>query len=87
MATHMICVRIRPEAPTRAPLMMSTLLLSTKPVMAAARPESEFRKEMITGMSAPPMGITISTPRMRLMMVATRAPVIMLEGSVLKNPM
>ena len=69
MATHMIWVRIRPEAPTRAPLMISTLLLSTKPVMAAARPDRELRNEMMTGMSAPPMGMTNKTPSARLMAV------------------
>ena len=39
MATHMIRVRISPEAPTSAPETISTVLLMTKPVAAAASPE------------------------------------------------
>jgi hypothetical protein len=62
MASHMIFVRMMPDAPTSAPLMMSTLLPSTNPVMDAASPENEFSSEITTGMSAPPMGITNSTP-------------------------
>ena len=34
-----------------------------KPVTAAARPVQEFKTEMTTGMSAPPMGRTCKTPR------------------------
>ena len=51
-----------PDAPTSAPLTMSTSLLSTKPVIAAASPVNELSSEMITGMSAPPMGTTNNTP-------------------------
>ena len=54
MALHMICVRMKPDAPTREPEMIRTLLPSTNPVAAAARPEHEFSSAMITGMSAPP---------------------------------
>ena len=52
-----------PDAPTSAPLTMSTSLLSTNPVLAAASPVKELSSEMITGMSAPPIGTTKSTPR------------------------
>src|SRR5690606_17362268 len=62
MASHMIFVRMMPDAPTSAPLTMSTLLPSTNPVIAAAMPENEFSSEMTTGMSAPPIGMTNSTP-------------------------
>ena len=62
MALHMMLVRINPEAPTSAPLMINTLLDSTKPVMAAAKPEYEFSSEITTGISAPPMGITSMKP-------------------------
>ena len=51
-----------PDAPTSVPLMISALLWSTKPVAATARPVNEFKSEITTGMSAPPMGITMSTP-------------------------
>ena len=46
----MMNVRIRPAAPTIEPAMMSTLLPMTKPVKAAAMPESELsysRKGMV----------------------------------------
>ena len=62
MARPIICVSIVPEAPTSAPAMISTLLCSTKPVAAAARPVNEFSSEITTGMSAPPIAITMSTP-------------------------
>ena len=39
IALHMIIVRMMPDAPTSEPLMISTVLLITKPVAAAARPE------------------------------------------------
>ena len=55
-------VRMVPDAPTRAPLTISTSLLSTNPVLAAASPVNELSSEMITGMSAPPIGMTNSTP-------------------------
>ena len=58
----MICVRIKPEAPTNEPLTTSVLLSSTKPVAQAASPEYELSSEITTGMSAPPIGITSSTP-------------------------
>ncbi len=51
-----------PDAPTSAPAMMSTLLPSTKPVEAAARPVNELSSEITTGMSAPPIGSTNRMP-------------------------
>ena len=62
MALHMIPVRIRPAAPTREPEMIRALFPTTKPVALAATPESEFRNEITTGMSAPPIGATKATP-------------------------
>ena len=58
IARPIICVSSVPEAPTSVPEMISTLLCSTKPVAAAARPVNEFSSEMTTGMSAPPIGST-----------------------------
>ena len=63
MASAMSLVRIAPEAPTSAPAMISTGLLMTKPAIAAAVPVNELSSEMTTGMSAPPMGSTIVTPK------------------------
>ena len=51
-----------PDAPTSAPLTIRTLLCSTKPVAAAARPVKAFSSEITTGMSAPPIGSTNRTP-------------------------
>ena len=45
--------------------MISTGLPRTKPAIAAAVPVNEFRRLMTTGMSAPPMGRTIVTPKIR----------------------
>ena len=63
MALAMSFVRMPPDAPTRAPEMMSTGLSSTNPAIAAAVPVKEFRREMTTGMSAPPIGRTMVTPK------------------------
>ena len=71
MALHMMRVRISPDAPTSEPAMMSRLFSSTKPVAQAARPEYEFRSEMTTGMSAPPIGTTRPTPRTRATRTST----------------
>ena len=52
-----------PEAPTSAPLTISTFECSSKPVAAAATPVNAFRSEITTGISAPPIGSTKSTPK------------------------
>ncbi len=52
-----------PDAPTSAPLTISTFDCSSKPVAAAARPVKAFRSEITTGMSAPPIGSTKRTPK------------------------
>ncbi len=62
MALHMMLVRMMPEAPTSEPAMIRTVLLITKPVAAAARPEYELRRAITTGMSAPPMEMVSTTP-------------------------
>ncbi len=62
MATHMIRVRIIPDAPTRVPAMIRTVLSIINPVADAARPEYEFKSAITTGISAPPIAITSSTP-------------------------
>ena len=69
IALHIIRVRMRPEAPTSAPLMISTLLPITNPAADAASPEYEFRSEITTGMSAPPIGSTSNIPRDRAAIV------------------
>ena len=63
IASAMSLVRIAPEAPTRAPAMIRTGLSMTKPAIATAVPVNEFSSEMTTGMSAPPIGSVIVTPK------------------------
>ena len=62
IALHIMKVRISPAAPTIEPAMMSTLLPMTKPVKAAAMPDRELSRLTTTGISAPPIGTTNSTP-------------------------
>ncbi len=63
IALHITIDRIRPEAPSSAPAVMSSLFSMTKPIATAARPAYEFSSEMTVGMSAPPIGSTSSTPK------------------------
>ena len=58
-------VRMLPDAPTSAPAMIRTLLSMTNPAIATAVPVKALSSEMTTGMSAPPIGITIVTPKVR----------------------
>ena len=46
--------------------MISMLLFSEKPIPAAAHPEYELSIETTTGISAPPIGMMISTPSTKL---------------------
>src|SRR6476620_10219736 len=62
MPLHMMYDRIAPDEPTSAPVMISAELPSVKPMPAAAQPEYELSIEITTGMSAPPIGMMISTP-------------------------
>ena len=62
----MIIVKISPLAPTNHPATMSTLLSNNKPANAAAIPESELRREITTGISPPPIGITNPIPATRV---------------------
>ncbi len=54
-----------PDAPTSAPVTIISGLSSVKPMPQDAQPESEFRTEMTTGMSAPPIGNTTRRPQTR----------------------
>ena len=62
MARHMICVSRRPEEPTIPPTATSRTLEIAIPAIAPATPDSEFRSEIATGMSAPPTRIANSQP-------------------------
>ena len=65
IALHMILVKIKPLAPTNAPATISTLLRITNPAAHAANPEKLFKRAITTGISAPPIGITNKTPKMK----------------------
>src|SRR6478735_11034859 len=62
IALHMMYERIAPDEPTSDPAMISIGLFSEKPIPAAAHPEYELSIDTTTGMSAPPIGMMISTP-------------------------
>ena len=62
IARPIMIVRNVPDAPTSMPLTIRTLFSSSKPVAAAASPVNAFSSEITTGMSAPPIGRTNSTP-------------------------
>ena len=64
IARHMMIERIRPDDPSSAPAMMSSLFCSTNPIATADSPAYEFNSEMTVGMSAPPIGMISSTPKM-----------------------
>ena len=63
MASAICLVRIEPEAPTSMPATISAVLSSAMPAAAADRPVKAFSVEITTGMSAPPIGVTASTPK------------------------
>ena len=52
-----------PEAPTNAPDIIRPLFMRTNPVADAAIPEYELRRDITTGISAPPIGIVSVTPK------------------------
>ena len=62
IASAICLVRIEPEAPTSMPATISAVLSSAMPAAAADRPVKAFSVEITTGMSAPPIGATASTP-------------------------
>ena len=55
-------VKIKPLAPTKDPATIKTLFSSNKPANAAAIPEKEFKSDITTGISPPPIGNTNPTP-------------------------
>src|SRR5580692_8417428 len=75
IARHMMYERIAPEEPTSEPAMISIGLFSEKPMPTAAQPEYELSIDTTTGMSAPPIGMMISTPS------ANAISVMMMNGS------
>ena len=62
MALAIMIVKINPLAPTSDPATINTLLSNNKPAKAAAIPDNELRREITTGISPPPIGITNPIP-------------------------
>ena len=63
IALHMMIDRIRPDDPSSAPAVISSLFSSTNPIATADRPAYAFSSEMTVGISAPPIGRTSRTPK------------------------
>ena len=51
-----------PDAPTSVPATIKAKLLRTNPLAATESPVKALRREITTGMSAPPIGMTKATP-------------------------
>ena len=62
IALHIKMVNKVPAAPTKIPPVSITWLSYKNPPHAAATPVKEFKREITTGISAPPMGKTNNTP-------------------------
>src|SRR6476619_6251809 len=54
IARHMIALKIAPDEPTSAPVMINRSFDSMKPAAAAAQPEELLSSDTTTGMSPPP---------------------------------
>ncbi len=65
MALAMSWVSMVPDAPTTVPAMIIAALPRTKPSKPTARPVKALYREITTGMSAPPTGNVISTPKLK----------------------
>jgi hypothetical protein len=80
----MMKVRINPEAPTREPAIMSAEFPIMNPVNAAAIPDNELRSETTTGMSAPPIGRTNTSPSKHEMPIILHRYVVFVGSSMLR---
>src|SRR5262245_46373849 len=63
IALHIRMERMKPEKPSSVPAMINTLLERTKPVAAEERPAYELSRDITTGISAEPIGMTSNTPK------------------------
>ena len=66
IALAIITVSINPLAPTSEPATIKTLFKSKRPANAAAIPEREFRSDITTGISPPPIGVTNPKPAIKV---------------------
>ena len=51
-----------PDAPTNAPATIKMILFTINPAAIAAIPDKEFKNAITTGISAPPINITLVMP-------------------------
>ena len=63
IALHIICVRIRPDAPTIPPIATRRTSPIARPAIDPATPENELSREMVIGISAPPTLIEKRRPK------------------------
>ena len=77
-------VRIKPDAPTREPAMISAEFPIINPVNAAAIPDSELSNDTTTGISAPPIGKTNTTPNKQEIPMILQRYVVFVGSSMLR---
>ena len=77
-------VRIKPDAPTREPAMISAELPIINPVNAAAIPDNELSNDTTTGMSAPPIGNTSTIPNKQEIPIMLHRYVVFVGSSMLR---
>ena len=68
------------------PATIRTLFSSSKPVAATARPVNAFSSEITTGMSAPPIGSTKSTPKSSAPPIERPEQPLVLDAADERNP-
>ncbi len=86
IALHINSVSKVPEEPTNVPATIIERLCRTKPSPATASPVKEFSSEITTGMSAPPIGITIATPKTSASRNMTTNAIRLLVCPATRNP-
>ena len=72
-----------PAEPTTVPAMIMAALPSTKPSKATARPVRALYREMTTGMSAPPIGSVIITPKQLVCQTEEHQAIVLKSGRML----
>jgi hypothetical protein len=80
----MMNVRIKPDAPTREPAIMRAEFPIINPVNAAAIPDNELSSDTTTGISAPPIGNTNTTPSKQEIPIMLQRYVVFVGSSMLR---
>ena len=74
MARVINTAKIMPLAMITAPVMIKAILVSKKPINAAAKPDMAFKREIIIGISAPPIGSVRVRPKTNAVRLSKRTP-------------